>query len=81
MFADFLAKTTVAVIPANSQSEGGDIDIVFQSITTEGIGSPSLYGDDLINPLSVFIGAFESSCVGTAADRRRSCGESATTII
>lgn len=51
MLADFLAKASVTVIPANSQSDRGDIEIVFQSVTTEGIGSSSLYRDDLINPL------------------------------
>jgi len=80
MLADFLAKAAVTVIPSNPQSDGSDINIVFQGITPEGIGSSSLYGYNLINILSVCGVALESSCICTVTDRGRSCGEDTTVI-
>jgi len=80
MLADFLAKAAVTIIPSNPQSDGGDIYIVFQGVTTESIGSSSLYGDDLINILNVCSVALEGSCMGTVTDRGLSCGEGTTVI-
>ncbi len=80
MLADFLAKAAFTVIPSNPQSDGGDICIVLQGVTTEGIGSSSLYVNDLINILSVCIVTLEGSCMGTVTDRGISCGEGATVI-
>ena len=80
MMSYFTSKAIFALVPRDSKLDRGDIDIVFQSVATEGIGSSSLYGDDLINPLSVFTVAFERNCVGTATDRILSCGESTTIV-
>ena len=77
----FISNAIFALVPADSQKNSSDVIVILYCVAAKIIGSSSLYGDDLINPLGVSIVAFEGSCVGTTADRKRSCGESATTIV
>lgn len=74
----FTSEAIFALVPRDSQKNLTNIEIVFESVTTEGIDSSSLYRDNLVNPLCASSVAFEGSCVVTTTNRKLSCGENAT---
>ena len=68
MLANFSAVAAFAIIPADSQLDGSDINVIFYSPATERVGLPFRYRYNLINPLGYCIITGELCSIVSAAD-------------